>query len=58
MSGSSGRAASREYIAREVAGEEYEKYWQIAISYYKGYELYKIRAAHRHIPVLILEPAK
>ena len=52
------KGASREYIAREAAGEEYEKYWQIAISYYKGYELYKIRAAHRHIPVMILVPEK
>ncbi len=46
------------YLAREVEGEEYEKYWQMAVSYYKGYDLYKVRAAHRHIPVMILEPAK
>ena len=52
------RGHSGKYTAREIEGEEREKYWQIAISYYKGYELYKIRAAHRHIPVLILEPAK
>jgi deazaflavin-dependent oxidoreductase (nitroreductase family) len=49
---------TEKFIAREAAGEEHEKYWQLAVSYYKGYELYKIRAAHRHIPILILEPAK
>jgi hypothetical protein len=27
----------------------------MAVSYYKGYEQYKIRAAHRVIPVMILE---
>ncbi len=51
-----GRAA--EYIARQVEGAEREKYWGMAVSYYKGYDLYKIRAAHRLIPVMILEPAK
>ncbi len=51
-----GRTA--EYIAREAVGEEYEKYWQLAVSYYKGYDLYKIRAAHRRIPVMILISAK
>ena len=50
--------SSSKYIARETAGEEREKYWQLAVSYYKGYELYKIRAAHRQIPVMILVPAK
>ena len=49
---------SGKYIAREAAGEERERYWQLAVSYYKGYELYKIRAAHRRIPVMILEPVK
>lgn len=46
------------FIARQAEGDEREKYWQMAISYYKGYELYAIRAAHRQIPVLVLEPAK
>ena len=52
------KGSSREYIAREAAGGEYEKYWNKAVSYYKGYALYKIRASHRHIPVMILVPAK
>lgn len=45
------------YIARETQGEEREKYWQMAVSYYSGYEKYKARAA-RHIPVMVLEPKK
>lgn len=49
---------SDEYVARETDGEEYEKYWQLAVSYYVGYEKYKERAAHRHIPVMVLEPKK
>lgn len=46
------------YIARQVEGEEREKYWAMAVSYYKGYELYAIRAAHRQVPVMVLEPSK
>ena len=49
---------SAEYIAHQVEGEEYEKYWSMAVSYYKGYELYKVRVAHRQILVMILVPAK
>jgi len=45
------------YIAREAEGDEREKYWQLAVSYYKGYDVYKISAAHRKIPVMILESA-
>jgi len=44
------------YIAYETVGDEYEKCWQIAVSYYRGYENYKKHAAHRHIPVMVLEP--
>jgi deazaflavin-dependent oxidoreductase (nitroreductase family) len=48
----------RNYLARETQGEERQKYWGMAVSVYKGYELYAIRAAHRQIPVMILEPIK
>ena len=48
----------QKFIARQTEGEEREKYWQMAVSYYKGYDLYKVRAAHRQIPVMILEPMK
>ena len=47
---------SGKYIAHEAAGEEYERYWQMAVSSYEGYGKYKQRAAHRHIPVMVLEP--
>lgn len=46
------------YLARETHGEERQKYWDMAVSLYKGYELYRIRAAHRQIPVMLLEPIK
>ena len=49
---------SGNYIARETEGDEYERFWQLAVSYYAGYEKYKERAAHRHIPVMVLEPKK
>lgn len=46
------------YIARETEGDEYKKYWQLGLSYYEGYEKYKERASHRHIPVMLLEPKR
>jgi len=49
------KGRSSKYIAREVEGNEYEKYWQLALSYYVGYEKYKERAG-RKIPVIVLEP--
>jgi deazaflavin-dependent oxidoreductase (nitroreductase family) len=51
FNGSSGK-----YVARELEGDEYHHYWQVALSYYAGYEQYRRRAAHRHIPVMLLEP--
>jgi deazaflavin-dependent oxidoreductase (nitroreductase family) len=48
----------QEYVAHEAAGEEREAYWNLAVSYYRGYELYRVRAAHRQIPVMVLEPVK
>ena len=44
------------YIARESSEEEYKRYWQMAVAFYAGYDKYKQRAAHRHIPVMVLEP--
>lgn len=46
------------YLAREVQDDERTAYWNMAVSLYGGYELYRIRASHRHIPVMILEPMK
>jgi deazaflavin-dependent oxidoreductase (nitroreductase family) len=47
-----------QYVARQAESEERERYWAMAVSYYRGYELYKKRASHRVIPVMVLEPAK
>lgn len=48
----------RKYIARETEGGEREHYWKLAVAHYAGYEKYRERAAHRRIPVMLLEPAK
>ena len=52
------KGKTKKYIARELAGEEYAHYWQLAVSLYEGYEKYKERTAPRHIPVMLLEPKK
>jgi F420H(2)-dependent quinone reductase len=52
------KGKSAKYIAREAAGDERARYFQMAVSEYGGYQLYKERAAHRHIPVMVLEPKK
>lgn len=46
------------YMAHEASADEYEKYWQWGVSLYAGYEKYKERASHRHIPVMVLELKK
>jgi len=43
------------YIARQISGDEYEKYWKLALSYFAGYEKYEERAGRR-IPIMMLEP--
>ena len=53
FNGRSGR-----YVARETEGEEYNYFWEMAVSYYAGYEKYRERAAPRRIPVMALEPKK
>ena len=52
------KGRSAEFVAHQSSGAEREKYWQMALSFYKGYDSYKIRAAHREIPVMVLEPVK
>jgi deazaflavin-dependent oxidoreductase (nitroreductase family) len=46
------------YIAHEATGEEYDRFWRLAVSFYAGYGKYKRRAAHRHIPVMVLKPKR
>ena len=45
----------RPFIAREVFGEERDRYWRQAASYYPGYDQYA-RWTSRTIPVLVLDP--
>ena len=47
---------SKPYFARVAKGDEREIYWQMAVSYYAGYEKYKARAGDRQIQVVVLEP--
>jgi len=49
---------TRIYIASEADAQEYERYYNMAISYYIGYAAYKQRAKNRKIPVMVLKPKK
>jgi deazaflavin-dependent oxidoreductase (nitroreductase family) len=44
------------YLAREVSGEEWERYWQRATQLYLGYALYRQRTGGRRIPIVVLTP--
>jgi deazaflavin-dependent oxidoreductase (nitroreductase family) len=46
------------YRARFTKGQERETYWQLALSYYAGYEKYRSRAGEREIAVILLEPKR
>jgi deazaflavin-dependent oxidoreductase (nitroreductase family) len=48
----------RKYVARETDGNAAEEYFQMAVDQYAGYQKYRERAFHRHIPVMLLEPKK
>jgi deazaflavin-dependent oxidoreductase (nitroreductase family) len=50
------KGSSGTYTARETEGQERDRYWQLALAFYAGYEQYRLRAAHRKIPVMLLEP--
>ncbi len=42
-------------VAREAAGEEYDRFWACATEAYLGYRLYRQRAGRR-IPIMVMEP--
>lgn len=47
------------YRAREATGEERERLWDLAVTYYSGFADYQRRAnesSGRQIPVMVLEP--
>ena len=51
------RGQTHHYNAHEATTEEYNRIWAEAIALYPGFALYKTRASHRHIPIMILTPA-
>ncbi|MFP3713320.1 nitroreductase family deazaflavin-dependent oxidoreductase [Puerhibacterium sp. TATVAM-FAB25] len=46
----------RDYVAREVHGDERARWWELAVAAYPDYADYQERT-ERVIPVLVLEPA-
>jgi deazaflavin-dependent oxidoreductase (nitroreductase family) len=50
-----GRATER-VQAVEVDGEERDRIWQQGLAVYPGWSQYEVRASHRRIRVLVLEP--
>lgn len=48
------KGVSRAYTAREVTGEEYDRWWAYARQVYVGFPLYKARAKNRPIPIIVL----
>jgi len=46
----------REVEARELAGEERERYFERGAEVYPGFDHYRRWASHRRIPVLTLDP--
>jgi len=46
---------TKEYVAREVEGAEYDEWWDRAVVAFPGYAEYQTMAA-RKIPVFVLEP--
>jgi deazaflavin-dependent oxidoreductase (nitroreductase family) len=45
-----------DYTATEAGGEEYDRLWQKAVSFYAGYAAYKTRTGGRAIPIVVLAP--
>ena len=52
------RGQTDAYLAREAVDAEYERYWQLAQGAYLGFPLYKARASHRRIPIMVLSPQR
>jgi deazaflavin-dependent oxidoreductase (nitroreductase family) len=53
------KGRSGRYRARivEDEGPEYDRLWRIATDYYSGYDIYKDRASHRRIALVVLSAA-
>ena len=46
---------TREYVAREIEGAEYDEWWPRAVAAYPPYAEYQTKTTRR-IPVFVLEP--
>lgn len=51
------KGVNRNYVAEEISGEVYEKYWAQAVATYVGYKSYQTRTGGRKIPMFVLTPA-
>lgn len=51
------KGRSGRYRASFPDGAEYDRLWDEAADYYRGYEVYKRRAGERRIPLVLLSPA-
>ena len=49
-------ATVKDFRAREVSGEEKQRYWTIAEQFWPHFPEYRRRAAGRDIPIMVLEP--
>jgi deazaflavin-dependent oxidoreductase (nitroreductase family) len=47
---------TKEFVAREIDGEEYDEWWQRAVAAYPPYAEYQTKTT-RKIPIFVLEPA-
>jgi hypothetical protein len=49
-------ATVKDFRAREVSGEEKQRYWAIAEEFWPHFPEYRRLAAGRDIPIMVLEP--
>lgn len=50
------KGLTEKYHAHIAAQAERDKYWQLALHYYPGYQAYEQRCGGREIPIVVLEP--
>ncbi len=50
-------AVTKEYVARELDGAEYDEWWERSVAAYPPYADYQTRTT-RKIPVFVLDPVK
>ncbi|MFF0346043.1 nitroreductase family deazaflavin-dependent oxidoreductase [Kribbella sp. NPDC004875] len=48
---------TKEYVAREVEGAEYDEWWERSVAAYPSYAEYQTKTT-RKIPLFVLEPVK